>query len=507
MDSKANTAHFPGGEFREQFSIYQEKIELLTLELEYDDDDIEELKKDFYKSARKANKISFDFKYLPNKDRDSPDAKKDYTSWVKLFIKHLKTLGMKDSINPEKVCGFPKIPSIEVPDEPNAPADGIDNYEALKAAYDEAMAARDLELAQFRIKFEKFLERYQDAVFLQNSVSSLISNCCQKNALASAAIENIADNDIVGYMTFAVLEHWIINAKGRDMLVAYRDAVMDISKMHSDQDILDFISAWKPKWATFVDQFSDKVTEDNQEPWAAHLPNSQICNKILDALPNEADWRSFRIALDSTTLEKCPMSFVAELQKRMDTLQRGSATTTLPVAPATQASGDVPVCRWCEKNPKGVPAYGHKPSDSKCPHHAQWKKKKAKFKKLKAKKKQDKAGKGSSESTGEAPKTKDQEFMLQMAEVVSKSTAEAVSSVLPQALQPMQHQLNQLTCNVAQALERSSYGSAGGGHPGGQYQLANVAYNHQPQPYGPPLNYHGAPPQHQAPGSVTQDHE
>ena len=57
MDSKANTQSVVGGAFREEFREYEESVLELSISLEYDEEDLEYMKAEFYDGIKKDSKF------------------------------------------------------------------------------------------------------------------------------------------------------------------------------------------------------------------------------------------------------------------------------------------------------------------------------------------------------------------------------------------------------------------------------------------------------------------
>ena len=506
-----------------------------------DEDDLEEIKDTLYQSAKKDSKHFAQIPNFPNISRDEAGAPKEYHKWFGRFSKYLSMNGLQKTIIADRILGFPsaKALNFELPDLADKPVEGESGYAEKMATYRASVDARNDATYEYMEEFKTFMRRYQKANFDQRAANVLIANATIKNKEASSEIANVPDNDIIGYMTYLKLKTWVENSKGRNLSVIKRNNVMKIPAMTTNQDLIDFIGTFKSTWATFVEQYDDRVTDDDPEPWTVSLPNDTVNNEILDHLPNSEAWMSYRMNLDLAILDKNPLVFLANLQKKLDIATRvGKETEFNASVHGTDGPSPGADCYMCKNDPKGVPSKGHKPSDDICPHHVAWKKKLDKKKKKKKKKKEDKAAAGQQQSTsaggnatsggaesgsvniqknsdlstGFFANANEQRQMNMMAHVVSNAVTQSFANVIPRLMEPLQRQLNTIHANV-HAMHHGHGAQLQGNYPPQHFQqqqpyghppmIANAAFPHQNQN----LNHYGPPPHPQAPphGSFQED--
>ena len=506
MDSTANTEHEPGARFREEFRTYTEHFTGLGYDLELDDEDLEELAQELYQSARKDPALRSSAGAFPSIDRSDAGAPKKYRDWFMRFTEFLRLNGMEVTINPDKILGFPKIPELDVPEFPDELAD--DASEEAKTARSDAIDTRNNFIRENLGDFKKFMRRYQQKVYWQNSLRQLlVTQVSSHNETAFREIKNIPLTDISGYMSYIKLKVWAENAKGRDLSVIKRDDVLGvISKMNSTGDVTNQIKRFKEKWAIFVEQFSDDVTSDDPEPWTSKLSNDQINNKIFDNLPNVAAWDSYKSTLykaNKSILDGPPVTFLADLQEQADMLDRGNpGKSEMPASVHDTNKGKggksgkfrkkepgTVDCFWCQKEPKGVPSLGHKPSSPQCPHHEAWKASKQTAKTERKKKQSEKSE--PSKNGGELAKNEDLSRSALVAEIDQR-----ISTRFAEITAASEARMGQLFANVIQVMQQPRQQP----HFPQQPMLANVAAQQQQfQFQHPGLNYHGGPPPYQPP--------
>ena len=137
--------------------------------------------------------------------------------------------------------------------------------------------------------------------------------------------------------------------------------------------------------------FDDQITDDCPDPWIKDLPNKTVNTAILDHMPYTGEWGSYKMSMPPGILDGTPLSFIANLQEKIDMLERSSSQMSMPASVHVPSPGAD--CVRCKRDPKGVQSLGHKPSDEICPHHAAWRKDREKREANKKKKKSAK-GKG-----------------------------------------------------------------------------------------------------------------
>ena len=79
MDSKANTQSVVGGAFREEFRAYEEAVLELSISLEYDDEDLEDMKAELYDSIKKDSKFFAAVDPLPSVNPDDDGAPREFS--------------------------------------------------------------------------------------------------------------------------------------------------------------------------------------------------------------------------------------------------------------------------------------------------------------------------------------------------------------------------------------------------------------------------------------------
>ena len=505
MDGKTNTMSMVGGAFREQFRLYEEAVQELSYLLEIDEEDLEEKKEEIYEEVKKSSKFFASLDALPNISPDDDGAPKEFKKWFNHFEHYISLNNLTYAIDPDRILGFPKLLDPVVLPElaPKPPADA-ENLAGLTKAYHDSIQARNDAIRDAIPVFDKFLARYTKKVFSQRSLSLLIVNCCKKNTAASAQLQNVPKNDIIGYLTYLKLKAWTDNAKGRDLSVVKRNAVMDIPAMVNTSDISHFIKSFKYNWAAFVEQFDDQVTDTCPDPWTKDLPNKTVNTAILDHMPFTGEWGSYKMSMDSGLLEDPPLEFISDIQGKIDMLERSSSSQQMPASVHVPSPGAD--CSYCIKNPKGVPSEGHKPSDEICPHHKAWCKARDKREANKKKQKAAKAKAGKAKANGDAKqansgpasslaKTSDfsSDFQAQLAATIANSVGGAVTQAAHQIIAPLQQQLGSLNAAVhALQMQQGNYN----GNFQQQPMLAHQPYGHYPPQN---LNHYGAPPQFQAP--------
>ena len=508
MDAKTNTISMVGGAFREEFREYEEALHELSLLLEIDEEDLEEKKEELYDEAKKASKFFAALDALPNISPDDDGAPREFKKWFNHFEHYISLNNLMYAIDPDRVLGFPKLlDPVHLPDLEPKPHDDDAKFEDLNQAYLASIQARNDAIRAAMPAYEKFLARYMKKVFSQRSLSLLIVNCCKKNAGAAAQLQNIPKNDIIGYLTYLKLKAWTENAKGRDLSVVKRNAVMEIPPMSSTADISNFIKSFKYNWAAFVEQFDDQVTDICPAPWTKDLPNKTVNTAILDHMPFTGEWGSYKMSMDDSLLDGPPLGFISDIQGKIDMLQRSSSSqNSMPASVHGAVPSPGADCSYCIRDPKGVPSHGHKPSDDICPHHKAWCKNrdkreanKAKQKASKAKAAKAKAGGGGKQAkqgpASSLAKTSDfsSDFQAQLAATIANSVGGAVTQAAQQIIAPLQQQIGTLNAAI-HALQVQQ------GNNNGNFQQQPMLA-HQPYGHYPPqnLNHYGAPPQFQAP--------
>ena len=144
--------------------------------------------------------------------------------------------------------------------------------------------------------------------------------------------------------------------------------------MHSSVEVKAWLSTYRVIWKNWKSKFT--VTSYEPTPWYNKVSAELITGHILQGLPKEDSWMTFRTIHISTFKTSTVESAIDLITEHLG--------MTLAAHESNQPSGNMPAipmvggqnidCYLCKEHGESVvDTRGHKPSDVACPYHDEWK--------------------------------------------------------------------------------------------------------------------------------------
>ena len=284
--------------------------------------------------------------------------------------------------NPSTGIGIPRKPKI--PKNPSGDAE--DDEEDDKSDGD--LKTDDLDdyglITDLKPLYKRYNRKLGKAIRKQNVFSYYLRQCTSKNAEARNQLNLIPDQRCSGTAAFYALRKYGMNLQDRNEVERHQQRMTQITEMADTAAVAAWLDEYEQLYSTWTSLFV--VDASDPRPWTRRISDSLLVRTIMDALPKDPTWNSYRMVANPQFKNQCVEFLLTNLRTQLNMLPSVNANT-LPANPAPAVSngrrgmgsrrrekkkytGPNFDCSTCKKN--GVADKSqreHSPRWFKCPFH------------------------------------------------------------------------------------------------------------------------------------------
>ena len=306
-------------------------------------------------------------------DVSKSESQAAWTRWSSNFLDYLVSIRFSKLLNAEKHYGYPTVPDM---DDPGITTAFMKAFPKVKV---EGKPDSDASASILAMK-EKYLKttkpRINKARRRHMILRGILNSVCSTNPGAQQALDAVPDEEPKGFRCYAALRDYAMKLdSGADRVDDYQLKVTTIPNMHSSVEVKAWLNTYRVIWKNWKSKFT--VTSYEPTPWYNKVSAELITGHILQGLPKEDSWMTFRTihiqTFKTSTVESAIDLITEHLGMTLAAHESNQPSGNMPANP--MVGGQNIDCYLCKEHGESVDTRGHKPSEAACPYHDEWKQK------------------------------------------------------------------------------------------------------------------------------------